>query len=735
MSLITELKRRNVFRVAAAYLVVGWLLTEVLTTILPTLGAPEWASKAVILVFAFGFIPTVIFAWVYELTPEGIKREHEVDRDESIADSTARKLDYVTVSAVVILILFLAFFSARQSSDQSAPGELTVSAASVAVLPFVNLSNDEDNEYFSDGLTETLLHMLTQIPELKVAARTSSFSFKNQNKTIGEIATALEVAHVLEGSVQRAGDRVRITAQLIRAADGFHVWSESYDRTLDDIFGIQDEIAAKVGGALSVSLLGEQRRNQIVGVTTTSTDAYDLYLQALKERSTYSYGGLQAAEDLLKGALTIDSDFLDAKVELANNYLHQVETGLKHQEAAYPEVIAITGQVLAVRPDDGIARALQLFAESALQLQDAGPDSIFAAVRELEGIVESEPTALDPKILLMRYYQGTQQPEKALPLLLDALERDPFNPRIHYELGNLYGVLERWDDARVALEKSLDIEPAQPNALANLAGLSLQAGEGLDYLQQFLKALEIDPVDHELPGIIAAYLYELELIEEGDDFRNRVMAIAPTSEIAYRIEMLRAINSGDEEASLASARRAIEDDVEDRRFAYGGAVQHLLRTAARNGTLAEEFAYLEEQAPGILDIDAAATPLKYRSAQYSAFDAWYITDSQEQVRQKIDSLLAIARSYGFDPEEDPEVRVGILSLQGNTEEAIEIALNEVFTDPVTTNLGWERTYSQAQYKNLVADPRVQTALQRWEDQEAALRDQVRTFLADVYAST
>ena len=367
MSLVAELKRRNVFRVAAAYLVVGWLLTEVLTTILPTLGAPAWAARAVILIFAFGFIPAVIFSWFYELTPDGIKRDDEVDHDEAQTGAAGKRLNYLTVAGVIALIVFVGLFSARQTGDDTAPIQVAANDASVAVLPFVNMSNDKDNEYFSDGLTETLLHMLAQIPDLKVAARTSSFAFKNQSKSIQEIAAALDVAHVLEGSVQRAGDRVRITAQLIRASDGFHVWSSNFDRTLDDIFGIQDEIAEKVGYALSESLLGAAGGGQLAGVTTTDPDAYDLYLQARKERATNSFGGLRAAEDLLKGALLIDPDFLDAKTELATSYIHQLETGLMDASDAYPQVIAITDQVLEVRPDDAVARAAQIFSKTAMR--------------------------------------------------------------------------------------------------------------------------------------------------------------------------------------------------------------------------------------------------------------------------------------------------------------------------------------------------------------------------------
>lgn len=735
MSLITELRRRNVLRVAAAYLVVGWLLTEVLTTILPTLGAPEWVSKAVILTFAFGFIPAVFFSWVYELTPEGIKREHEVERDESITHSTGKKLDYITIAAVVVGIVFIGFFSARTSIDHKPLGLLDVSHASVAVLPFVNLSDNKQNEYFSDGLTETLLHMLTQIPNLKVAARTSSFAFKDQGRTIAQIATALGVAHVLEGSVQRSGDRVRITAQLIRADDGFHVWSENYDRTLDDIFGIQDEIALKVGGALSASLLGTNGGSAISGISTSSPDAYDLYLLALNERATFSYGGLQAAEDLLKGALTIDPDFLDAKTELAVNYYHQFETGLLDRDRAFTDVVAITDQVLAIRPKDVDARAMRLFAETFMRVQESDPEALRDAVEQLKEISAEGPAALQPKILLTRFYQGMQQPENALAVMLEALDRDPLNPRIQYELGGLYAALEQWEDARSALEGSLQIEPAQPNAYATLAGVSLQLGDGIDYLQQFLKAIEVDPKDHELPGIIALFLYNLDLIEEGDDFRNRVMATAPTSEIAYRIELLRAISVGDEEASVASARRAIEDDIEDRRFSYGGAVRHLMRVAARRGTVLEESKYLESQAPGILDIELMSTPLKYRAAQYSAFDAWYVTLPKEELLKRLNRLWEIARSFGFDPADDPGIHVGILVLQGKTDEAIDVALAELFTESVAVNGGWQTTFSQSQYKEFNTDPRVQAAMQRWEDEENALRDQVKTYLADLQAST
>ena len=733
MSLLDELKRRNVFRVAAAYLVVGWLLTEVLTTLMPAFGAPEWTSKAVMLVFALGFLPAVILSWIYEVTPDGVRKESDISADAGISRSTNRRLEYFTIAAVAAGILFIAIFNAGSDLDSAAPAVEPVDDASVAVLPFNNMSGSKDNEYFSDGLTETILHMLAQIPDLKVAARTSSFAFRDQNMTIGEIAEALEVSHVLEGSVQRSGDQVRITAQLIRADNGFHVWSKTYDRTLDDIFEIQDEIAEKVGGALSKSLLAAGNGEPIVGATTVSPDAYDLYLQALKERTTYSFGGLQAADALLKGALTIDPDFQDAKIELANNYWDQAETGLMGQESAYAEIIAIADQVLAVQPDEVNSRAIRLFAETALRVLQDGPQVMLEAIGGLEEIVAEAPAALQPKVLLTRLYQRQKKFEMAVPLMEDALERDPFNPRIYYELGWLYADLDRREDARIALQKSLEIEPASPNVYVTLAELSLKEGDGLDYLKYSLRALELDPVDHELPGSIAAFLYRLDLIEEGDDFGKRVMAIAPRSEIAYRIELLRAISSGDEEASVASARRAIEDDIDERRYAFGGAVQHLLRVAVSRGTVEEEIEYLRSQAPGILDIAAKTTPSKYRQAQFSAFDAWYVSLPRSELLIRLDRLQEIADAAGYDIEKYPITHVGILALQGKVAEAIDIALASLFSESVVANPGWQDTFSQAQFTAFVADPRIQSAMQRWAQEEAAVRGQVRTYLADLSA--
>ena len=734
MSLFTELQRRNVLRVGAAYLVVGWLLTEVLTTILPTLGAPDWVARAVILTFAFGFVPILVLSWVYELTPSGVMKDVEADGENAGRMAPIGKLDFLAIAGVLVGVVGIAIFAASQTPDDVEAPVNAVSEKSVAVLPFVNMSQDADNEYFSDGLTETLLNMLAQMPDLKVAARTSSFAFKGKNINIREIAKALQVSHVLEGSVQQAGTRVRVTAQLIRASDGYHVWSENFDRNSDDIFGIQDEIALRVGQALSASLLGTAETGLIAGAGTDDPDAYDLYLQALKQRATFSYGGLEAAEKLLKGALATDPDFLAAKTELAINYLHQLETGLMHQDDAFAAVTATAEQVLAESPENVAARAILAYVQAVSPHSESALMAIPDAILELESLVAEDPRDLEVRLLLTKLLTATQQTGQALQIQREALELDPYNARIHFQIGTLYLELGQLEDARTSLRKSLEIEPSQPNAYLSLGVVALKMGDGVDYLQQCLKAMEVDPRDHEIPGMIAEFLYRLGLVEEANDFRNRVLAVAPTSAVAYRIDMLRAISQQDEAASVAVARRAIENNVEDRQYAYTGAVQHILRTAIRNGSLEQENAYLEQQAPGILDIDAAAVPIRFMRAQQVAFDAWYAMLPRGELLRRVAKIQEIAAFYGLDLLKEPDARVSVMAMQGNVDDAVELALAEVFVRSVLTHPNWRERFSQAQYKEFVARPAVQSAMRSWEAEENAVRERVKNYLLDLSAA-
>ena len=255
-SLFEELKRRNVFRVSIAYVAIAWLILQVADIVFDNIAAPDWLMKALMFFLAIGFPVAVLFAWAYEMTPEGIKREKDIDRTRSITQQTGQKLNRMIIGVLLAAIAFLLadkFLLQPPDPVSTAPGSITVDK-SVAVLPFVAMSRGEDDEYFADGLTEEILNSLTRVPELLVTARTSSFHFKDQDIPIPEIADQLGVAHVVEGSVRRSGEKLRVTAQLIRADDGFHLWSENYDRNAADTFGVQTDIAEKIASALGVFL-------------------------------------------------------------------------------------------------------------------------------------------------------------------------------------------------------------------------------------------------------------------------------------------------------------------------------------------------------------------------------------------------------------------------------------------------------------------------------------------------
>jgi len=263
MSILEELRRRNVIRVAALYLVASWLLVQVADILLDAFDVPSWGMRLLVAILILGFPMVLIFSWIFELTPDGLRREADISRSGE-SPPTARKINILTivllVLAVGVVVLDRVLPETPSVEGPSPDASTAAPIRSIAVLPFVNLSDDPTNVYFSEGLSEELLNMLAAIPELRVTARTSSFSFKDKDLDIPAIGRALNVATVLEGSVRKSGDRLRITVQLIDVENGFHIWSETYDRDMDDIFAVQDEIANAVVGALRVSMLGEAPR-------------------------------------------------------------------------------------------------------------------------------------------------------------------------------------------------------------------------------------------------------------------------------------------------------------------------------------------------------------------------------------------------------------------------------------------------------------------------------------------
>jgi adenylate cyclase len=349
MSLISELKRRNVFRVAVAYTVIAWLLAQVADLAFDNFGTPDWVPKTFLFLLALGFPLAIFFAWAFELTPDGVRREVEVDPNKSVTPQTGRKLDYLIIAVLVVAVGFL--LSDKFGSQESAEPEQEVAAIiaeedkSVAVLPFVAMSSGPDDEYFADGLTEEILNSLAQLPELLVTARTSAFSFKGQDVPIPEIAAKLQVAHVVEGSVRRAGEQLRITAQLIRASDGFHLWSETYDRSAEDSFGVQTEIAEKIAATLDV-VLDDDTLASMRSSGLQNPEAFIAY-QKGSQLAAHAHEVLRAetapilleANGYFETVIELAPDFSPAHFEHADYYVHNV-TALENTAENAAEIAA-----------------------------------------------------------------------------------------------------------------------------------------------------------------------------------------------------------------------------------------------------------------------------------------------------------------------------------------------------------------------------------------------------------
>ncbi len=325
MSLIAELKRRNVFRVGVAYAIVAWLLLEVASVIFPGLHLPDWTLTFLIVLVVAGFPLALILAWAFELTPEGIKRETDVDRAESVRHSTGRKLDFAIIGLLALAVVYFAVDKFVLEGESVPAAESVAGEKSVAVLPLLDLSPAGDYAWFSDGLSEEILNSLEHLPELMVSARTSSFQFRGEDRNIEEIAQVLGVAHVVEGSVRRSGGQLRVTAQLIRASDGFHLWSETYDRSEQDVFAVQEEIAEKIASALDV-VLDEDKRDRMFRTGTRNVQAFEAYQRS--RAIYYAVHDERTAESLfdanrwLERAIALDPEYSAAHLMHADAYTH-----------------------------------------------------------------------------------------------------------------------------------------------------------------------------------------------------------------------------------------------------------------------------------------------------------------------------------------------------------------------------------------------------------------------------
>jgi len=511
MWLFGELKRRNVFRVGAAYLVASWLIIQVAETIFPLFGF-DAAARIVVVVLAIGFIPALVFAWAFELTPEGLKKEKDVDRSASITPHTGRKLDRLIM---LVLALALGYFAvdkfvfepqrqtalerekdaAVEQAHQKGRSEALVesfSDRSIAVLAFADMSPEGDQEYLSDGIAEELLSLLARIPELRVISRASAFSFKGKDLEIPEIAERLNVSHILEGSVRKAGNRVRITAQLIEARSDTHLWSETYDRTLDDVFAIQDEIAGAVVEQLRIKLLGEAPR-----VRKTDPAAYALYLQARHLSRLITAESNEQSTALYRQVLALDPDYAAAWDGLAINYSHLSGGGLLPVDEGSRLAREAAEKALAIDP--GYAAAHSTLAYDAMYFDNDLP----AAARHLEQALALAPADSDILGTGSTLLMNLGRLDQAITVGEYVTVRDPVNPISHANLSISYFGAGRWEAAIASARTAMNLSPGYASGIQFIIGASLLF---LGETHAALEAMQPEPSqDYRLAGLSIAY--------------------------------------------------------------------------------------------------------------------------------------------------------------------------------------------------------------------------------------
>ncbi len=429
MSFIKELKRRNVIRVAIAYAIAAWLLIEITATTFPILKLPDWSVTLVTVLVLIGFPLALIFAWAFELTPEGLKREHEIDRSESITHVTGRKLDFIIIGVMAIAIAFLLVDKFYLSeSVKTSGGEIVATDQSIAVLPFDNRSAAAENaEFFAAGVHDELLTLLSKLGDIKVISRTSVERL-DSSLSIPEISALLGVATVLEGQVQRAGNRLRINAQLINATTEEHIWANTYDRelTAENVFDVQSDIARTIANALHAQLSASDEA-LLNAVPTENTEALNRYLLGRQLVKRAAFESHRQADRYFREATELDPEYAEAWAAIADNNDHMLLTGLiSEREYIVAAEPAITR---ALSLDDRLPEAHAQLA--ALRWRSGDLDAAEVAYKKA---LELSPKDSRSLLAYGRYIRINGRPEEAIPILERALENDPLSVEVLFEL-------------------------------------------------------------------------------------------------------------------------------------------------------------------------------------------------------------------------------------------------------------------------------------------------------------
>jgi TolB-like protein/Tfp pilus assembly protein PilF len=583
MSFFEELKRRNVFRVAIAYAVTAWLLAQIADVAFDTFGTPEWVGKTVLFLLLLGFPIAVFFAWAFELTPEGIKKEKDVDRSESITHQTGRKMNFLITTVLAAAVAFLLFdkfllrdaatpndapveapttghvdapaqVPAAGSNDQPSSRPRTADRPTIAVLPFESRSADESDLYFVDGMHDDLLTQLARVGSWKVISRTSVERFRDTTESMQAIGEQLGATSIIEGGVQRAGDRVRINVQLIDAATDEHLWAESYDRelTTGNIFEIQSEIAGAIAHALQATLSPEDA-SRISKADTQNLEAYEAYLlgrERWRKRTTES---LADAVRLFRRAIELDPEFARAYVGLGDALRFQVPYSGLPAEDMFPRAEHAIDTALEL--DDQLGDAYAALGALKSQMGD-----VEAAIPALERALELDPNYAPAYIWYGINLTEQGRFEDAAEIYSKGLELDPLSITLHINAAAAAGSLGRFDEMRAQIERAIEIDPRSPLANGQMGEFHFFVSGRLDEaLPWFVNAFEADPGNTRYLGLAAIAYTQFGDADMAARWIHRAEKTTPDSSLLDFSRLMLSVYREDDEASLKLARRMLED--------------------------------------------------------------------------------------------------------------------------------------------------------------------------------
>src|SRR5881227_2343744 len=544
-----ELKRRNVYKVAVAYAVVGWLLVQVTTQVFPIFEIPNWALRLIVLAIIIGFPVALMLAWAFELTPEGLKRTEDVDlATQPHTKSHAWIYVAVVAGAISVSLFFLGRYTARNGSSASSSATLE---KSIAVLPFESLSDDKANAYFATGIQDEIMTRLAKIADLKVISRTSTQQYQSRSGNLSQIAKQLGIAHVLEGSVQKVGEQVRVNVQLIRADHDSHIWAETYDRKLTDIFGVENDVAKSIAQSLQAKL--SSREEQAFGVKPTSNpDAYDAYLRGLaaEGESIHSVYSTQKAISFYKRAVHLDPTFGLAwsRLSLAHSSLYP---SFGDSTQAAKRALETAQKLQPDLPETVLALAQYQYSE--LHDYDAARTTFLRVSKMLPGSSEI-PAALAQ----IARHQGKW--EETVAYYGQALELDPRNAELLTEAADNYDYLRRFDNALNLYDRALDIRPNDADLLASKAGIYQAQGNLTEAAKCLGNVNALTPSYEAVPAKVAQLVFERNYREAVQLLETRFAQFQFGSEVELGIfqEFLASsrLLTGDIPGAKASAEQA-----------------------------------------------------------------------------------------------------------------------------------------------------------------------------------